>query len=934
MEGTQPIELRRIPDPYRNWNRVLLDELFPVGRFGTQVYLSIHGGLLDDLGTRQGLGDRSGFVRAVLELSPPGRFFAELSFLWEIWDDTRRGPPPFVAGLALAVLAAGDMETDESATQANYYVRLNTLLGTPGRDRPDRFESTVDLWRSLRTWLSKTRRGELMVRGLEGARPYVEAVSSQSLVRSCDLPALVNAVTTFSGAVATTIEPEDAAPALARWLATSGSRSRLARILGPRPERPALLQAAEALCDQLQYWSPPSTAGSRTPPPIAERTEKAARAVLAVRPNRYPNLMWRRAEWLLRVPAASDAEEPELLVQVGDRVLVALLDMREPATYDVVIAASEAAAILRGQLRVLDDAGVEITPHAANVLWLADGAVRGRQGAWVIVNALEAGTPYAAAATNAQALADIQHRAVDRGIALLPADSWPGGGLFGASAISFNSGAELPGGVSIGEASQVLRLTGGLLLRRRVYLRGALPQLLVPDEAMVEVTPADAPAVQTTAHSFPSFNLSEGAYRIESCGHSVELIVTEPLWHECRASAAVEVDPDIARCTPTARVRGALLEVREERHASHVRPGLTYRLYTNSMLKGDSGRENGLQEIITRAPQRNIVIIRSSSPAPPLPRAPCVNPAENSDIPDVTNTDRLLEFISARGEGSVELLRGYCGGIAAGSWHGVLTTLEDLGHVEVCWSSRRWFAAAAATIPRESDPSVSVFVGLRAHNTMNELRALNVRAHLVHPAASEARAATPGAILAPTVDVIRAAPELERRGVRVFEHSTASAIATHALAITDSSWWAGQEFTPSSRVRRTLERWNPERLQWSAHPEASPIDGPALYRWREHGIRMHYFASRSLSCSVRDFAAVKWNLAPRDASYLAYESRAQRLLVPVALGLPRVLRRACSTALGLPPQQRGRVHVYEGIPLHLAQLVAVRLNQTKAEGLW
>lgn len=192
----------------------------------------------------------------------------------------------------------------------------------------------------------------------------------------------------------------------------------------------------------------------------------------------------------------------------------------------------------------------------------------------------------------------------------------------------------------------------------------------------------------------------------------------------------------------------------------------------------------------------------------------------------------------------------------------------------------------------------------------------------------------PGAILAPTTDVLRAATELARRGVRVLENSTASTLATHALAITDSSWWAGQEFTPSPRVRRTLERWNPERLQWSMHQEAAPIDGPALYRWREHGIRMHYFASRLLSCSVRDFAAVKWNLAPRDASYLAYEPRTQRLLIPVALGLPRVLRRACTIAFGLPPQQRGRVHVYEGIPLQLAQLVAVRLNQTKAEGLW
>src|ERR1700733_1436796 len=187
MEGTAPIELRRIPDAYRQWNKILIDALFPEGRFGTQVYLSIHAGLLDDLGPRHGRGGRDDFVTSVLEMAPRGRFFTELSFYWEIWDDNRRREPPFVAGLALAVLAVGDMETDESATQANYYVRLNALLGTLGRERPEKFEDTVALWRSLREWLHKERRGELVLRGLDGSRPYVDAVSSQCLVRSCDL---------------------------------------------------------------------------------------------------------------------------------------------------------------------------------------------------------------------------------------------------------------------------------------------------------------------------------------------------------------------------------------------------------------------------------------------------------------------------------------------------------------------------------------------------------------------------------------------------------------------------------------------------------------------------------------------------------------------------------------------------------------------------
>jgi hypothetical protein len=647
--------------------------------------------------------------------------------------------------------------------------------------------------------------------------------------------------------------------------------------------------------------------------------------------------MWRRAEWLLRVPATPDAEEPELLVQVGDRILVALLDVREPASYDALITADEAGRVLRGQLTVLDDTGADITPHHNHIIWFEDGALRGRQGSWTIVSVPRATAPHTVVALTAEGLAEIQRHATGPCSVLAPTESWPGGGLFAAHSVSLSPGVQLPGNICVAASSDGLRLTGGLLLRRRVYLRGGLPHLVVPDDAIARVVHAtDGAESNVRSADFPSLNLEEGPYSIECSGAAVEIFVTEPRWRECRPAEAAALDHDVSRSVIGLRVRGAVPEVTEERHATHIRPGLTYRLYTTAMLKGDSPPDGGVQEIITKARPRDFVMIRSVRANAPLSHADCLDQQEDASEPGpIEGTDRVLEFVSARAEGSVELLRSYCANAALGnSWHSVLTTLEDLGHLDIGWNSRRWFAAPATAIPRAGNPSLCLLAGLRARETLQWLTDNRIRARVSDQSSDPRRAAMPAVIVAPTDDIVRATSDLARMNVRVLNDSPAPLLATHALPITDSSWWAGQEFTPSSRVRRTLERWNPEQLQWGRHAEGAAIDGPALYRWREHGVRMHYFVSRALSCSVRDFAAVKWNLAPRGRSFVVYEPRVQRLVIPLAMGLPRVLRRACTVALGLPPLQIGRVLAYDGIPLGLARTIAVRLNQAKAEGLW
>jgi hypothetical protein len=937
-EGTAPIELKRIPDRYRAWNAALIEELFPRGRYGTHVYLSVHDGLLEDIGVRCGLGGRDAFVNAVLEIAPRGRpFFRELSFLWEIWDDSRRGDPPFVAGLALAVLAAGDMETDANATQANYYVRLNSLLGGGGRDRPEQFEDTVHLWTSLRDWLVRERRGELVLRGIDGPRPYVGAVTSQCLVRSCDIVEMRTAVRTYSGHIPETLSPEDALPGLARWLAGSGAQSRLARILGPRASSQALQQAAEALCDLLESANRSSQdegvqarvrANVMSPAPVL-------RATLAIRPNRYPNLMWKRAEWLLRIPAPTDAEESQLMVQLGDRVLVASLDVREPASYDAVITASEATQLYNGKLKVIDEAGADITPHFEPVSWFEDGALRGRAGSWNLVASPAADTPLTVVAQRCALLDELRAAARDAGVQQPSTDHWPGPDVFAAHSVLFEAGASLPFGIAIGDLRSSLRMSGGLLLARRVYLRGALPTIVASDSDVLRVYGQGATAsseFETTANAFTNLDLGESKLRLECNGATAELVISEPRWKECRAADFATLDRDVLACAPTLHARGAAIEVIEERHVIHVRPGQSYRLVTDVVRKGQAPTDGGVEELLIRSRARDFVLMGSARPSGPLPRAECFDRAAGADEESRPLTDRLLEFISARSEGSVELVRSFCGSVAEENlWHGVLSTLEDLGHLDVGWDSRRWFAAPGVAAPRAANASLCTFVGIRARETLAVLVSTGIRAVARHEA--RARPPCPTLLIAPTDDVLRASATLERLGVRVLETSPAFEIAAHTKDVGDPSWWSGQEFTPAARVRASLERWFPEQLVWRGQPDGITV-APALYRWRERGVRMHYFTSRNLSCSVRDFVALKWLLAPRDRSYLIFDPRSQTLSIPAAMGLPRLLRRACALASGLPPKRLGRALVYEGIPLSLARTVAVRLHQSRAEGLW
>jgi hypothetical protein len=189
---------------YDDWNRALAENFFNSHQADKPVYLHVDGELLQEIAAQHGLSSetaRESFVQAVLQRirfrENKGQPFFKFQ-QWRVWESQlRRDPftyPPFVAFLSFCVLAAVDMTSDDSLniSSGNYYVRLNRLLGLSGRGQPRGFDAIEAIWERLNQWLGDDLRGRF---GLPTASNslygrHVGYPISQALMRRTDLEEL------------------------------------------------------------------------------------------------------------------------------------------------------------------------------------------------------------------------------------------------------------------------------------------------------------------------------------------------------------------------------------------------------------------------------------------------------------------------------------------------------------------------------------------------------------------------------------------------------------------------------------------------------------------------------------------------------------------------------------------------------------------------
>jgi hypothetical protein len=142
------------------WNSALAERYFSLGEAGKPVYLSVDDDALADIAQSlgdgaQGADSLASAVRRTLR-GGDSIFVDHLVRRTEWRKKGCTGPPPFLALLALCVLAASRMARDpEKRIERNaFYPQLNPLLNRPQfGGMPPGFEQVDDLWKDLRRWL-------------------------------------------------------------------------------------------------------------------------------------------------------------------------------------------------------------------------------------------------------------------------------------------------------------------------------------------------------------------------------------------------------------------------------------------------------------------------------------------------------------------------------------------------------------------------------------------------------------------------------------------------------------------------------------------------------------------------------------------------------------------------------------------------------------
>lgn len=931
---------------YDRWNAWLLDRCFPPGRPGSAVYLEVHESLLEEGCDELGLSGSGSepFVEAVQELGEGDaqEVFPTLDRAATSWRlRPSDAPPPFVAGLGFAVLAASEMRTDpgKRATAANYYFRLNQLLGLRRKGQPRGFQATRKMWIDLRAWLSENRRGNLVLRGLGGQRRYVDPVKSQCLVRTCDLEEFAGLLRRVHCIAGREVDPEDLAPFLARWLRGPGASSRLAAILGSEPAEEMVDLAAEALADRIEVWGSDSQDFTRV-------EAEAISIILQAEPHPHPTLRWKRARWALALLANAAAEAGSVPLEIGNQLLQAELDYFEPPRFVAGVDLQLGAEVLQGITRATVS-GTSADIPLETPLWLELPPGSSRTDTWEPTNSLSVESEYQIVFRESEfdRLVETYGGMLQKGYEILSgsAEQWPGPGLYAICSARIERGDSLPESIAFSSARGRLRFSGGLKVARGTYLRGALPTVDSQEDGPVSVErESDDLAMVLEGHDLNEKDLGEGVYSVRQGAGVATIAVTSPRWGEIRVPEGRHARSNWQAALTKGRSRGALLVGSAPVQVLHLSPGKKVTLYRPKCSKINVPPDQGVAEILHTGELHCVVMRGWQRPEAPVPLHDVFSRSAQSEenYPDTTRVqcqaDRLLLFLSARASGPMERVRGACSRLAEAQepWHRVLQLYEAMGHVDVDWDTRRWFAAPPVLCQRATGVDEYFAVGARTIDFGGATL----------PGIDFVNAEQPGGKrhVAPRVIVFKGErPDIEKAcessRLQMPAGTPANQLLAHLRSVAEQEWWLGPSFYPPQRAV-ALEQWVPALMRWRpVDPESlayRDADRRLLIRWQDVGMTKIVLMAGQSSRLVKDPSAAKWLVAPGDVSFLRYQEGDQALQIPRAMGLPRPQLRASVLASGHPPRSVGLLDQYDGFSLKTARLLAVRLKQQRSPGLW
>lgn len=258
---------------YLLWNQAIADVIYPATENPGPAYMDLEDEELEKIAAAAGYSgsniavELANAVRAVTVGS-------EGKFSLQILDTRTRGwavrnlkkssvePPPCLAFLAVTVLAAEEMGSDEDLAANAYYARLARLLQLSDKDNSLRNQYSRHaeyLWRCLNRWLEDLDG----IRGLPTAYAlsyrFVGLPMSQALVRHHDRRKFPSMFAQYGLSAGMRLAPEDLVQYLDAWLTSEGtSGTANLRKLWTQPESHDRLASIAAV--ELANWD--GTVGS------------------------------------------------------------------------------------------------------------------------------------------------------------------------------------------------------------------------------------------------------------------------------------------------------------------------------------------------------------------------------------------------------------------------------------------------------------------------------------------------------------------------------------------------------------------------------------------------------------------------------------------------------------------------------------------------
>ena len=241
---------------YEQWNKAIISYFLEEWEPGQIAFLQTNTEMLSEI------ADKSDFnvSNAVNSLKRAVRHkavvYGTVNF-WAInpklWINYSTQEPPQVAFLALTVLAASLMESDDSVASHNYYNRLNEVLfgesvkGIPQGFNRYKFE---DFWKHLQEWLRDYHNIELYLTEGSSSRRYVWYPISQCLISTHDRRNVYRFFRNYNLTPFSDISDNQFEKDFLAWLRPSGL-TKIERYFSNESYKQSILSQVKSL---LQHW--------------------------------------------------------------------------------------------------------------------------------------------------------------------------------------------------------------------------------------------------------------------------------------------------------------------------------------------------------------------------------------------------------------------------------------------------------------------------------------------------------------------------------------------------------------------------------------------------------------------------------------------------------------------------------------------------------